>query len=329
MAALFLAVFGLNAAGPTPPEEIVSRLPAIRKLVGERTEYDGYVFKGPVRFHVGEATFAVRARGGGDPCVVLFGLATGGKFGYAVRAEVESVLDPTSLRVRTHAMSQTGSERRFKRLLFQKDQILYMKKKHCKDPNCRDPNHMVEVTEYWGIIPTGTKTVHCMGCKKLSHYVWKVRGKHETKEPFLDMLTALFVARTCEFSVGSSFVVPVVQDRDRWYVTVTAVKEQKVTVDAGTFNCLQVILQPKSAVEGQKEGRFTGLFGINGSIKVWLDKKTRLPVRILGSIPFAFMDLHCEVCLRKIQAQPLAEASEASSAKKAAAQVPAKGRNAG
>jgi hypothetical protein len=115
------------------------------------------------------------------------------------------------------------------------------------------------------------------------------------------------VARSASFTVGSSFVVPVVQDRDRWQVTVTALEEDRIKVKAGTFDCVIVALDPKNVGDDKKKTRFTGLFGINGTIKIWIDKRTRLPVRILGSIPFAFMDLNCEVRLRKISARPLAQ----------------------
>ena len=111
---------------------------------------------------------------------------------------------------------------------FQKKRILYLKKKHCDDPDCRDPKHMVKKTTWWGPVPTGSKIVHCDGCKDLAHYVWKVRGRHEVTTPFLDMISALFVSLSCEFKVGAAFTVPVVQDRDRWNVVVTPVKEERI-----------------------------------------------------------------------------------------------------
>ena len=290
------------------PQEFLERLPLIKTRIGEQAQYHGYVFKGPIRVHVGKATFTVEERKGNDPAVILRGVAKGGKFGYNVRMEVETTLDPESCLPRSSFSQKTGSERRFERYLFQKGSIMYFKKKHCKVKGCTNPAHMIKKTKWWGPFPSGTEVVHCPGCKNLKHYVWRLIYHHKVSTPFLDMISALFAARNCDFDVGASFVVPLVQARDRWDVTVTVAKEERIKVKAGTFDCVQVILQPKNVGDRKNvKGKFAGLFGIKGSIKIWVDRKTRIPVRILGTIPFAFMDLHAEVCLRKFVPAPKLE----------------------
>ncbi len=292
---LLAAAEAPEAPKAAPPAEIVSRLPTIRALAGEEVLYDGFVSKGGIYVHVGTATFTVTEEK--DPRVTIKAVAEGGKFGYSIRAEVSSELDAASGLPRTHVFSQTGSERRFKRTHFENGKIICYKTKHCKDPNCTNPAHMVEEGGWF----SAPKKVHCPGCKDIKHYYWKVMKEHQVKETFLDMLTALYVARSANFTTGAAFVVPVVQDSNLWNVTVTVGRQEKITLDSGQkYDCVKVVLDPKSAASEEQKPRFEGLFGINGSINVWMDTKTHLPVKIHGIIPFAFMDLNAEVYLKKI-----------------------------
>ncbi len=278
--------------------EGVKKAPLMKQFIGEEAVYDGYVFKAGVRVHVGKVSLAVKEVKGPDPTVVLKGVAEGGKFGYSVKMDIESVLDHETCLPRISKYDQTGSERRFKKFLFQPGKILYTKLKHCHDPDCRNPKHMIERVKWAGPIPVGKEVVHCPGCDNLEHYVWKVRYKHEVKEQFFDMLSGVFLARTSAFKKGASFIVPVIEDRDRWAVTILCQKDERIKVKAGTFDCVKIVLKPKNVGDRKdKEMRFSGLFGLNGTISIWVDKKLRIPVRILGHIPFAFMNIHCESCL--------------------------------
>lgn len=285
-----------------PAQEFLENVRSIQKLVGERFKYDGYVNKAGIWVHVGTSTFSVLQEDTKDKDIILRAAAEGGKFGYSVKALMESRLDPETCLPKTHSLTQTGSERQDKLLVFQDGQVLYSKKKHCRDPECKNPAHMVKETTFWGPIPTGSRTVHCRGCKHRVHYVWLLRYTHRIEDVFLDMLTALFTARSAEFKVGTSFVVPLVIDRDRWAITVTARSEERIEVKAGKFNCVKVTLEPENVGDPERRGQeqFQGIFGLNGAINVWLDKETRLPVQIAGSIPFAFMNLNCHVELNKI-----------------------------
>jgi hypothetical protein len=285
-----------------PPQRILENVSTIKNLVGEKVEYDGYVNKAGIWVQVGTSTFSVVEEGASDKEIVLRASAKGGKFGYSLKALMESRLDPATCVPRTHTFTQSGSEQQDKRLLFENGRVLYVKKKHCRDPQCKNPAHMVKETTFWGPIPTGSKTVHCSHCQDRSHYVWLPRYTHEVDTAFLDMLTALFAARSAELKVGTSIVVPLVIDRDRWAITVTSQKEERIEVKAGKFTCVKVTLQPENVRDPDRrtQEQFQGIFGLNGTINVWLDKETRLPVQISGSIPFAFMNLNCHVELRKI-----------------------------
>jgi len=304
-----LVLYTLLLMGPAAEEArpltLLNRLSLLRLLPGEEICYDAYIHKAGIWFHVGEATFKVEKRKGPTGGLLLRGIAKGGKFGYHIRMLWESYLDGKTLLPTLSVNTKTGSERRFERYLFQKGEVLYFKKKHCHRPDCKNPAHFVRKTKWFGPIPVGKETVHCPGCKDLRHYIWRLIWRHKVNEPFLDMLSAVYAARTSTFRPGASFIVPVVKSRDRWHVKVTAAKEEKVKVSAGTFDCYKIILEPHNVGDRPNaKPKFSGLFGIQGTISIWVDKVTRVPVRIKGSIPFAFLTLYCDVQLKRATGTP-------------------------
>ena len=118
------------------------------------------------------------------------------------------------------------------------------------------------------------------------------------------MLTAVYYARTLDFgAIGSTSTIPVVNDRDRWRVRVKVLKRGKITVKAGEFEGVQVVLEPEAVSEDASE-EFEGLFGLNGSIEIWMDAKTRRPLKISGQIPFAFTNLTCKIELTEVGVVP-------------------------
>ncbi|MBN1418526.1 MAG: DUF3108 domain-containing protein [Planctomycetes bacterium] len=284
----------------------IDYLPRIADLMGEELVYRGRIFKGGLSMDVGEAVFRVLP--GDEPGTVkLAAEAEGGKLGYTLEATTVTLLEMPSGRPIVSTFEQRGSENREKRFLFRPGHVFYLKKKHCKDPNCGDPNHMVDKV-HWagGVVPWGTERVHCPGCDNPAHFVWTQREHFTVKDAYMDPLACIYAARGVPFEVGGAKAVfPIVQDHDLWSVEVRAVGREAKEVDAGTFACLQVSVEPKPASEGAEiKDEFQGVFGIQGSIQIWIDERTRIPVLVRGSIPFAFMTLHAEVILKEIRSRP-------------------------
>ena len=94
--------------------------------------------------------------------------------------------------------------------------------------------------------------------------------------------------------------MPIVNDTRRWNVRVRAKKQKKITVKAGTFDAVQLLLEPLPGDSGKEKEKFKGLFGLNGTIQIWVDRETRRPILIEGTLPFAFLDLHAQVELIEI-----------------------------
>jgi len=286
--------------GPEEPADathITERLPEIRQILGEEATYEGILYIAGVPLKVGTATFRVTESQEGDRPIILSVDARGGALGYSVKAKATSTLDPVTCLPRQFFTMREGSENKAKRLDFTTDRILYVKKKHCRDPACTNPAHMVQPKMPLGILPRPGPPTHCTGCDDPRHAVWTLRYTHEVQTAFLDVLSALFAARAGDFTVGQSFIVPVVEDRDRWHVTVTSLADETVTVKAGSFDCVKVRLLPKNTGEPKRRDKFSALFGIKGNLRLWVDRETHVPVRIAGVLPFAFLELDCEVKL--------------------------------
>ena len=75
----------------------------------------------------------------------------------------------------------------------------------------------------------------------------------------------------------------------------------------GTFDALRLILTPRPAAGTPASARFQGLFGLCGEITLLVDKATKIPLIIRGTVPIG-IDVNVEVLLTKIDAPEPEEA---------------------
>ncbi|MCZ6601487.1 MAG: DUF3108 domain-containing protein, partial [Planctomycetota bacterium] len=145
------------------------------------------------------------------------------------------------------------------------------------------------------------------------HYVWRIRDRHKVDRPTYDMLSVIYICRTLDLPLkGKGQELRIVDAHDQWDVTIRAVAREKIEVPAGKFRCLRIEISPKPAEKGTKVRKeFRGLFGIHGDIQIWIDEKTRIPVRIRGVVPFG-VDLNMEVSLAKKTLPQLASRTSGS-----------------
>ncbi|MFQ5653453.1 MAG: DUF3108 domain-containing protein, partial [Planctomycetota bacterium] len=201
---------------------------------------------------------------------------------------------------------QRGSEQREKKLVFSENGAQYWKLKHCRLKGCTEREHEVKKVRWKGIFPWGTKRVHCDArhCRVPEHHIWVLRQEHRFERPYFDLLTAIYTARQISLVPGSAgTTVAVINDGDRWLVKVTARREKRLQVRAGTFDAVELILDPVSEEGTDVNEKFSGLFGLNGSISVWVDRKTNRPILVKGTLPFAFMDLQATVELTEVSSE--------------------------
>ena len=141
--------------------------------------------------------------------------------------------------------------------------------------------------------------------------IWKDLRERELPVPALDMLSAAYYAREMIREDRLQLVYPVADKLDLWELRLRRGKTGRFETHAGTFEAVQILLDPQpypgeapdeSAEEKAKT--FEGLFGIHGSIELWVDKDTGVPLRVSGEIPVGPLNLSIDVVLKSYQGTP-------------------------
>ncbi len=266
--------------------------------VGEKVVYDVRLWKMKNAFGLnkGSAVFEIgKEKQGEKDCYVITGSAKGDGFGYKLNIDSKSYIDSETLLPVLSTNTQSGSERRKRKLVFYKDKIEYVKMKHCKNRDgCKIDAHYVYNEE-------GAKA-HCRKCKDWAHYTWRVRSVHENEIPTYDLLSAFFLARSSRLEVGAvSDTMRLVDGRDLWEMNVHAIGEETIETEIGVFDTFSLKLEtyPLNA-HAKKQKSFRGLFGLKGDIGLWVDKKSKVPIRIRGVYPLLF-DVQIEIIIKSIE----------------------------
>lgn len=120
--------------------------------------------------------------------------------------------------------------------------------------------------------------------------IWRTAKERSVPVGTLDMLTAVLQTRTLIRGQATEIVFPLI-DKDRlWQLKLQRGQERRMETKPGTFfDVVEIVLAPE-AYPGEtieKSAQFEGVFGINGSIHLWVEKTTGVAVRIQGKIPVA------------------------------------------
>lgn len=101
----------------------------------------------------------------------------------------------------------------------------------------------------------------------------------------LDPLSALYYLRATNLNLNTPVTLPVCAERKVWNVTLAPVGREAIEVKAfkTPVQCLVVSM----------EFEFNGLFVRKGPMKVWLDEKTKIPMKIETELPIG----PCEILL--------------------------------
>lgn len=227
-------------------------------------------------------------------CYIFKGLVEGSGLGYVLKLASESYIDSKTLYPLLATNIQSGSEERKKKIVFFDDRIEYVKVKHCKlGGKCQEATHFNK---------TNGAKVHCKGCKDRKHYTWRIRAIHENDKPTYDLLSGLFVARNFDLEVGGkSKEAILVDDRDLWKMNVRAIGEETIETEIGKFETLSLKLTTSPLNDhAKRQETFRGLFGLKGDIELWVEKKSKIPIRIRGTYPIIF-DVPIEVTIKSIE----------------------------
>ena len=105
------------------------------------------------------------------------------------------------------------------------------------------------------------------------------------------MLTAVLQTRTLISGKAEEIAFPLI-DKDRlWQLKLRRGEERRMETKPGTFfDVVEIVLAPEpypGDAFAEKAAQFEGVFGINGTIHLWVEKTTGVAVRIQGKIPVA------------------------------------------
>ncbi|MBL4770698.1 MAG: DUF3108 domain-containing protein [Planctomycetes bacterium] len=145
---------------------------------------------------------------------------------------------------------------------------------------------------------------HCKGCKIGEHRDWDAPKMQSIPEGALDMLSSIFVARELVINQGEPINFPLL-DKDSWWdLSMTLGRHANIKTPAGVYACQAVKLDPKTPKGVKKRKDFKGLFGIHGTLSIWLDRATGVPVKIEGVVPLGPLDLDVSINLQSASGAP-------------------------
>jgi hypothetical protein len=119
------------------------------------------------------------------------------------------------------------------------------------------------------------------------------------------MLTAIQLARTMIADDEDSLKLVLIDKLELWDVTLSRGASKFQKVRAGVFDAVEIrmVTRPPAGAEG-RDNDFEGLFGIKGSISMWFDADTGVPILIEGEVPVGPVDLSVRVELKYFAGTP-------------------------
>lgn len=224
-------------------------------------------------------------------------VATGSHLGYELHHELKSRLLPQAWPAIYYTDTQRGSETRTRELKLgmQDGQWIAWHRNdgHCK--GCENKEHFVDSNWLWG------KPSHCTErkCRVLGHRLWREPLRRNVPLGSTDMLSAVYYARALVREQRTEDEIIIVDKQRLWKVQLKTAGTKLIEVPGGKTECVEVRLR-SSVPEGEpssKEG-FQGLFGLQGTIRIWLDKQCGVPVKIEGEFPISLLSTELDVSVQ-------------------------------
>ena len=230
--------------------------------------------------------------------------ASGSHLGYTLDHRLEARHLPQVMPRILFNDVQKGSENRLRRLKLGESEgkqvAVYENDGHCKEKGCARVEHFVESKWIWG------KPFHCEKCKLGEHRVLRPARTRDAPKGALDMLSAVYLARTMVMDGLAETEIAVVDKQKLWNVKISRGKKKTIEVPAGRFECtlVQLVTRVPEGEPDDGEG-FEGLFGIQGTIAIWFESKSGVPVLISGTLPVPVIgELDVRVELVKFKGTP-------------------------
>jgi len=229
---------------------------------GERLHYKGYVLGW---IPVGDAWFDVnRAVHEGKPAYRFDARALGHYVIYTLDIRLSSIVDAASLRSLSFRRREVGTEKREYEVVFDREALTATYR--------RKAGRRFASAEEMDAAPWETAEV------------FPIHGDVN------DILSTLYLARDIGDKVGNRKYCWFVEKSYVWKTLVTVTGEKRLNLGrAGAFDALKIAIEPDYRDQPAKGEKFAGLFGVEGSLEVWVDRKTRIPLIVRGRVPFAYI----------------------------------------
>lgn len=228
---------------------------------------------------------------------------------YTVEETVSSLVLPQASPRSIYRSVQTGTENRRREITIGREDERWTSSfradGHCK--GCDDRAHFVKPNWIW------QDEHHCAKCKRGEHRIWRDPRAKSVPEDSVDMLGAVMLARSMVRQGRPTASFPLVDSDRLWSVELSRGRRARVGVPAGTFDVVEVLLKVGvPAGEKRKSDDFEGLFGMHGTISIWMHADSGVPVLISGIVPIGPLDLDVTVELTRYRGTPATFRSVAS-----------------
>lgn len=224
----------------------------------------------------------------------------GSHLGYEHYQRIHALHDPFGTPALETSDTQRGSRshRRELRILDRDGTwtLVYRWDGHCK--GCKDKGHYVR-----GFLGLGRRK-HCKDCKEGEHRVWRAPRERVIPRNALDFLSCIYLIRTL-ISSGADMIEAPLLEKDRlWALKMTAGERKRIETPLGGFQCRRILFQAQKPAGEEDDAKFTGLFGMDGSMKFWVDEATGILVQISGKLPLGPLDLGVKIGLVRAKGAP-------------------------
>lgn len=227
--------------------------------------------------------------------------AKGGNSLYQLHEIRKSLLLPQEWPRIRHSSVQRGTENRMREQEIgvgpEGPMTRHRNDHHCW--GCELKQHFVEPTWAW------QDPQHCKKCKRAEHRIWHEWKERALPEGAVDMVTAVTLGRTMLLLGEHEMTFPLIDSEELWELTIRTGRTQRIEVEAGEFDATEIQLSTQPAPgEDAKPEDFKGLFGIHGTVSIWFDSKTGVPVQISGTVPLGPFTLDATVELESYRGTP-------------------------
>jgi len=229
-------------------------------------------------------------------------VATGESVFYSVEEVLTTSYLPQEWPNILHRKVQTGTEnRRAEQKIGLHDgqrTVWSRRDRHCKE--CGDRTHWLKPKFAW------SEERHCPRCKKAEHRVWgepEVRGVDARA---VDMLSAVLIAREMVASGARRRDFQVLDRIEPWAVRLRTGGREVIDLPIGRYDGVLLRLETRIP-EGEpprEDKKFQGLFGLKGSIEIWLEANSGVPIWITGTVPAGPIDVGVEAQLSAAEGTP-------------------------